>query len=161
MDLGLMLSILGAVVASAISGIGSAVGVAIAGSAASGLLSEEPEKFGNSLLLVALPGTQGIYGFVTGVVILITLGLFGGTPKNPTIFQGLAFLGVGLFEGLVEWWSAIYQGKVCAAGIGIVAKNPEHSMKGLINGVMVETYAVLGLLTALLTIFFAIAPGLK
>jgi len=52
-------------------------GVAIAGSAASGVLSEEPEKFGNTILLVALPGTQGFYGFVIAVLMLIYLGAFG------------------------------------------------------------------------------------
>ena len=161
MDLGMMLSVLGAVIASTVSGLGAAIGVGIAGAAANGLLSEEPEKFGNTLLLVALPGTQGIYGFVCGVVILIILGFFGGGLKAPTVTQGIAILGVGIFISLVEWISSIHQGKVCAAGIAIVAKNPEHTAKGLVNGVMVETYAVLGLLISLLTLFFVIAPHLQ
>ena len=47
------------------------------------------------------------------------------------------------FSGLV---SAIYQGKVCAAGVGIVAKRAKEAMKGVIYAALVETYAVLGLL---------------
>ncbi|MCK4532206.1 V-type ATP synthase subunit K [bacterium] len=161
MSLGMMFSLLGAIIVSTISGIGSAIGISISGSAANGLLSEEPEKFGKSLILVALPGTQGIYGLVSGVVILIVLGLFGGEVKDPSTMQGLAILGVGIFESLVLWWSGIFQGKTCAAGMGIVAKNPEHAMKGVVNGVMVETYAVFGFLAASLILFIAIAPGLK
>lgn len=161
MEIGLLLSLLGAAVAATISGLGAAWGVSIPGRAANGLLSEEPEKFGNCLILVALPGTQGIYGFISGVIMLITLGAFGGELKHPTFLQGLAFLGVGIFQATVQWVSSIYQGKVCAAGIGIVAKHPEDSMKGVVNGVIVETYAVLGLLITLLLILFGIAPTLK
>lgn len=161
MELGLMLAILGVVACAGLSGIGSATGVAIAGSAASGVLSEEPEKFGNTILLVALPGTQGFYGFVIAVLMLIYLGAFGAAFKTIAVTQGLAFLATGFFCGLVQWWSAVYQGKVCAAAISIVAKNPEHSMKGVVYGVMVETYAVLGFLTALIVLLKGIAPGLK
>lgn len=161
MELGLMLAILGVVACAGLSGIGSATGVAIAGSAASGMLSEEPEKFGNTIILVALPGTQGFYGFVIAVLMLIYLGAFGTAFKTIAVTQGLAFLATGFFCGLVQWWSAVYQGKVCAAAISIVAKNPEHSMKGVVYGVMVETYAVLGFLTALIVLLKGIAPGLK
>ncbi len=168
MEIGLMLAILGVVACAGLSGIGSATGVSIAGSAASGMLSEEPEKFGNTIMLVALPGTQGFYGFVIGVMMLIYLGAFAVVPEGQTfafkslsVSQGLAFLATGFFCGLVQWWSAVYQGKVCAAAISIVAKNPEHAMKGVIYGVMVETYAVLGFLTALIVLLKGIVPGLK
>jgi V/A-type H+-transporting ATPase subunit K len=160
-DLGLILSLIGAAAAATVSGAGAAAGVSIPGRAANGLLSEEPEKFGNCLILVALPGTQGIYGFISGVIILIVLGVFGGEVKHPTTLQGVALLAIGCFQGLVQWVSSIYQGKVCAAGIAIVAKRPEDSMKGVVNGVIVETYAVLGLLITLLLIFFGIVPNLK
>ncbi len=161
MEIGLLLSLLGAAIAATISGLGAAWGVSIPGRAANGLLSEEPEKFGNCLILVSLPGTQGIYGFVSGVVMLITLGAFGGGLKHPTLLQGFAFLGVGIFQSIVQWVSSIYQGKVCAAGIAIVAKHPEDSMKGAVNAVIVETYAVLGLLITLLLILFGIGPTLQ
>lgn len=161
MELGLMLAILGVVACAGFAGIGSATGVAIAGSAASGVMSEEPEKFGNTIILVALPGTQGFYGFVISVLMLIYIGAFGTVFKAVTVPQGLAIFATGFFCGLVEWWSAVYQGKVCAAAISIVAKNPDHYMKGVVYGVMVETYAVLGFLTALIVLLKGIAPGLK
>ncbi|MDD5260165.1 MAG: V-type ATP synthase subunit K [bacterium] len=160
MELGFMIAVLGAVMVAGLGGIGSAIGVAIAGAAASGVLSEEPEKFGNTIVLVALPGTQGFYGFAIGVIMLYYMGLFAAAPKNISVAQGLAFLATGFLCGLVQWWSAVYQGKVCAAAVSIVAKNPEHSMKGVVYAVMVETYAVLAFLTALIVILKGIVPGL-
>ncbi len=64
MYLGLYLAILGAAVAVGFAGAGSSIGIGNVGQSAAGVLSEEPKKFGNLLILVALPGTQGIYGFV-------------------------------------------------------------------------------------------------
>lgn len=39
--------------------------------AAAGVVIDEPEKFGKSLVLQLLPGTQGLYGFVIGLFILL------------------------------------------------------------------------------------------
>ncbi len=161
MEIGYLLAVVGAVLVSTLSGIGSAWGVSIPARAANGLLSEEPEKFGNTLILVALPGSQGIYGFISGVVVMIVLGVFAGQPKHPTLLQGITILVICCFQTAVQWISSLYQAKVCAAGIAIVAKHPEDSMKGVVNAVMVETYAVLGLLITLLLLMFAIGPQLK
>ena len=66
---GLVFAALGAALAVGLSGIGSAKGVGIVGEAATGLVTEEPEKFGKALVLQLLPGTQGLYGFVIGFLI--------------------------------------------------------------------------------------------
>ena len=47
---------LGIAIAVFLSGIGSAIGIGIVGEAAAGLVIEEPEKFGRSLILQLLPG---------------------------------------------------------------------------------------------------------
>jgi len=159
-EIGFWLAIVGAAVAATVGGAGSAWGVSIPGRAANGLLSEEPEKFGSALILVALPGSQGIYGLISAIVVLIVLGVFGGEPKSPTAGQGGAILAICVFQGLVQMVSSIFQGKVCAAGISIVARHPGDTMKGVVNAVMVETYAVLGLLITLLLLFIVIAPRL-
>ena len=67
---GLIFAALGAAVAVFLSGIGSAKGVGMVGEVAAGLMAEEPEKFGKSLVLQLLPGTQGLYGFVIGLMVL-------------------------------------------------------------------------------------------
>ena len=150
METGLFLAILGAVLAVVLAGIGSAVGVGLAGREAAGVLSEDPNKFGRLVLLVALPGTQGIYGFLGSFLLLQKIGLLGGSRPQLTPQLGwyllLACLPVA-FAGLV---SAIHQGLVCAAGAAMAAKKPEAAGKALIFGAMVETYAVLGLIATIL-----------
>ncbi len=148
MSLGLMLAIIGAGLAAALPGVGSAIGVGMAGRTASGVLSEDPDKFGKLFLLVALPGTQGFYGFIAALFIIIKVGLLGA-PKPITTTQGWNILFAALPIVIAGFFSAIHQGKVCVAGVEMSAKKPEASMKPVIYGAMVETYAVLGLLATI------------
>lgn len=149
---GTALAVAGSAIAALFAGCGSAIGVGIAGQAAAGVVSEDPEKFGNTLILQALPGTQGIYGLLIAFIILLNIGLIGGEPLALTKEQGMAFLYAGLPIGLVGLISGIYQGKVSAAGIYLCARRPEETGKGIIFAAMVETYAVLALLISFLMI---------
>lgn len=149
--LGIALAILGAALAVGLAGAGSSIGVGLAGQAAAGLVSEEPEKFGKALLLQALPATQGIYGFLGCFWIIIKIGLLGGASAiDPG--TGLQLLCAALPIAIAGLASGIYQGRVSAAGIGILAKKPDQAGKGIILAAMVETYAVLGLLATILLI---------
>lgn len=151
MTLGLVLAIIGAALAVVLGGIGSIIGVGLAGQAGAGITSEEPEKFGKVLLLEALPGTQGIYGFLgTFWVMMKTQLLQGGVALDTN--TGLVILLACLPVALGGLFSGIYQGKVSVAGMNIVSKQPGDSGKAIILAVMVETYAVLGLLATILLI---------
>lgn len=152
-NLGLALAIAGAVVAALFAGIGSAKGVGIVGEAASGVVSVDPSKFSKVLILQLLPGTQGLYGLLTAILMLSRIGVLGGGAVDLTVSQGLMFLAAGMPIGIVGLFSGIAQGKAAAAGVGIVAKKPEHSMKGVIMAAMVETYAILALLISILIVF--------
>lgn len=152
MTIGLALAILGAALAVAMAGIGSSLGVGIAGQAAAGVVSEDPEKFGKALLLQALPGTQGIYGFLGAIMAIEKVGLLGGSELIITPEVGWQVLFACLpiaFAGLTSGW---LQGKVSAAGMGVIAKKPAESGKPIILSAMVETYAVLGLLATILLV---------
>ncbi len=149
---GLGLTILGIALATFMSGIGSAKGIGIVGEAASGVITEDPDKFGKALILELLPGTQGLYGFVIGLLILLNSGILGGTA-NIDFSTGGAYLLASLPIAFAGWQSAISQGKVAAAGMNILAKKPEHSTKGVILAVMVETYALLAFVISLLLVF--------
>ncbi|MDD5659408.1 MAG: V-type ATP synthase subunit K [Actinomycetota bacterium] len=138
--LGILLAIIGSGLATLLAGIGSAVGISFPAKAAAGVISEDPSKFGGLFLLVVLPGTQGFYGFVAAFLII------GKIAQISTMLQGLQLLGAALPVGIVGFWSAIYQGKVAAAGVNLAAKRPKEVIKGVIFAAMVETYAVLGLL---------------
>jgi len=138
--------------AMSLGGWGSSIGVGMAGMAAAGVITEDPNKFGKMIPFVAIPGTQGIYSFVIFFIISIVKLNMLGTPNLPTLHQGLQLLFIGFCAGLVEWGSAVHQGKVAAAAIGIVAKRPEQAGKGLILPAFVETYAVIALVGTLLLI---------
>ena len=153
LTLGQFLSVLGAALAVLLAGIGSAIGVGIAGQAAAGVVTEDPSKFGQTLLLQALPGTQGIYGLLTGFVIMQKIGLIGGNIADVSTTSGLLILAAALPIAFVGLFSAIAQGKAAASGMGIVAKRPEELAKGITYAAMVETYAVLALLASILMIF--------
>ncbi|HHU68890.1 MAG TPA: V-type ATP synthase subunit K [Thermoanaerobacterales bacterium] len=152
-SLGQFFAVFGAAIAVLMPGIGSAIGVGLAGESASGVVTEDPNKFGQTLLLQALPGTQGIYGLLTGFVIMQRIGLIGGQLLEISTYQGLLLFSAALPIAFVGLLSAIAQGKTAAAGIGIVAKRPEELAKGITFAAMVETYAVLALLASILMIF--------
>ena len=77
-NMGVVLALLGAVLAALFAGIGSAIGVGIAGEAAAGVVTEDPSKFAKVLIMQLLPGTQGIYGLLVGFITLSKVGLLGG-----------------------------------------------------------------------------------
>ena len=135
------------------AGIGSAMGVGIAGQAAAGVLAEDPKKFGKTLILQALPGTQGIYGLLMAFLIFIRIGLLGGGMADLTVSQGLYILASGIPIGLVGIWSGIAQGKAAAAGVMLLGKRSDQMAKGIIYAAMVETYAIFALLISILMLF--------
>lgn len=151
--MGLALAVIGAVIAALFAGIGSAKGVGLVGEAAAGVVSVDPSKFSKVLILQLLPGTQGLYGLLTAILLMSRIGVMSGAPEALTVAQGLMFLGAGLPIGIVGLFSGIAQGKAAAAGVGIVAKKPEESGKGVIMAAMVETYAILALLISILIIY--------
>lgn len=148
---GIIFSAAGAALAAVLAGIGSALGVGIAGQASAGVVSEDPDRFGSCLLLQLLPGTQGIYGLLIAFVIATKAGLLsGGADISATAGLSLFLAAIPIaFGGLL---SAIAQGKVAVAGINMIAKKPEESGKAMLMTVMVETYAVLALLISFLLV---------
>ena len=148
---GNFLAVLGAARAVGLGGIGSAKGVGIAGEAAAGLIAEDPDKFGQTLILQALPGTQGIYGFLVGIMVMLNCGFLGGNAAL-TASQGMYVLAACLPCALTGLISGIHQGRVAAAGINVVAKRPNEVSKAMIYAAMVETYAILGLLISILLV---------
>lgn len=153
LQLGQFFALLGAALAVLLAGTGSARGVGIAGEAATGVLAENPDVFGQALVLQLLPGTQGIYGFLIGFIVMLKLNVLGGMI-SVTVAEGLWILAGCLPIAIVGLTSATYQGKVAAAGICLLGKRPEAGGQGISLTVMVETYAVLALLASFLIVQF-------
>lgn len=159
--MGVVYAMIGIALAVIMSGIGSSIGVSMAGQAASGVVSEDPDKFMKCLLLQLLPATQGIYGFIVGFMGLIKLNALAGasaflmTSTGAYISKagGLGILAACLPIAIGGLASAVYQGKVAVSAIGLVAKKPEESGKGMLMTAMVETYALLAFLVSFLAVF--------
>ena len=151
---GQSLALLGAGLAAAFAGMGSAKGVGMVGEAASGLLTEDPSKFGKALILQALPGTQGIYGLITAFLIIFKIGILG-TPVALTIGQGAYFLMAALPIAIVGYYSALKQARVAVSGINLIAKKPDEVGKAITSAALVETNAIFAVLISLLLVLFA------
>lgn len=144
MNIGFALGLLGAALAAALAGVGSAKGTGIAGEAAAGVVSEDPAKFGKAMILQVLPGTQGLYGFV--VFFLAT----GKLAAEMSIGAGLQVIAACLPIALGGLLSAIAQGKVAAASMNILAKKPDDFAKGMIFCTIVELYAIISMLASII-----------
>jgi len=145
-------AVIGAMAAVMFGGIGSARGIRIAAAEAAGAISEKPELFGKTLVLAALPGTQGFYGFIIAILILLSTNVMGEAAVNVSPLVGVAFMFTGILAGIVQWKSAVNQGEVSAACINLTVKRPEEGGRAILLPVLVETYAVVALLAAILVI---------
>lgn len=153
MTTGVFIALIGAGLAGALACAGSAIGVGIAGQAASGVTAEDPSKFSKALILELLPGTQGIYGLIIAFVTFAQVGLFGAETVDLSTAQGWAIFGSCLPMAIAGLISGIFQGKTAASGIAMIAKRPEQTSKAILFTAMVETYAILALLIGFLGIF--------
>jgi len=123
------------------SGIGSAIGVSMGGNATIGALKKRDDAFGSYMLLSALPGTQGLYGFAGFFIInnqMPTL-LEGGL----SMYQGVAILAAGLALGFVGLWSARRQGTVTSNGIAAIGSGHDVFGNTMILAVFPELYAII------------------
>ena len=131
---GIFFALLGASIATALAGVGSARGVGSAAQAAMGVLS----------------GTQGLYGFIVGFLILVSGGVLGGTA--PTIGQGLAYFAASLAIGIGGMISGFAQGKAAVSGIALSAKDDSNFSKAMVSVTLVEIYALLSFIVSLLVV---------
>ncbi|NLC33704.1 MAG: V-type ATP synthase subunit K [Erysipelothrix sp.] len=141
---GLIFAVIGMALVVAIPGYNSGVGVGMVGEAASGLIADEPEKFGKSLLLQMMPASQGLYGFV---IAIMTLGrLYTGMPLQEGLFIFVACLPMTIVGGP----TALAQARVAVAGIQLLARNEQEMTKSIIYAVMVETYTLLAFVSSII-----------
>lgn len=120
-----------------LSGIGSAYGVSMGGNASVGALKKNDEAFGNYLILSALPGTQGLYGFMGYFI------LSGYIVPGMGWDHAAAIFGAGLALGFVALLSAIRQGQVCANGIAAIGAGHNVFGSTMILAVFPELYAII------------------
>jgi V/A-type H+-transporting ATPase subunit K len=120
-----------------LAGIGSAFGTSMGGNAAVGALKKNSEAFGSYLVLSALPGTQGLYGFMGYFLMQSHL------QEGMTWSAAAAVFGAGIALGFVALLSAIRQGQVCANGIASIGAGNDVFGNTLILAVFPELYAII------------------
>lgn len=138
--MGQIIGIIGVAVCVLLCGIGSALGLYKTGTAAAGVLGEDPKKFGKVLVLVLLPATQGIYGFIIGIIASSSL------AAGMTVWQGWALFGAVMPMALSGLITGIFQGKSAVNCIYAVGKQESLGGKLIIYPAMIEFYAILGLI---------------
>ena len=141
---GFAVAILGLALCMILCGAGSALALFKTGSAASGVVSEDPKKFSKVFVLAVLPATQGIYGFVIGLMGMNSLG------AEMTMGQGFAVVMAALPMTIVGFISAYFQGRTSVSAIQAVAKEDSVSGKLMLFPAMVETYAILSLVISIM-----------
>ena len=151
---GLAIGLLGAGLAACLAGAGSGIGTGIAGEAGTGLITEDPSKFGKVMILQVVPGTQGLYGLVVFFVAIMNMGLLDGSALSLSFVDGCRYFAACLPIGIGGLVTAIAQGKVAAGAINLLAKNPDHWAKGMILCITVEFYAILSLLASMMMLLF-------
>ena len=133
----IILGYIGVALMVGLSGMASCIGTSIAGQAAVGAMKKNSGAFGSYMILAAIPGSQGLYGFVGFFRIKNYLSAF------ISLMQGAAILGAGLETGFVCLLSSIYQAKICANGINAIGNGHDVMGKTLILAAFPELYAIL------------------
>lgn len=148
------LAAVGAGIAVGAAGFSSGIGAGIAGAAGAGAIAEDPDKFSTALIFQALPQTQGIYGFLIAILILMGTGIIGAGSVEISMGMALASVGAGIAVGFAGL-SAIGQGIASGSGIGATCENEKMMGKGMVFSVLPETQAIYGMLIAILILLGA------
>ena len=138
MNSALILAYLGVVLMVGVSGLASAVATARCGMASVGALKKNGGAFGSYMILSALPGSQGLYGFVGYFMVS------GLISAQMSMLTAVGIFGAGLLMAIVTLSSALFQGKVCANGIAAIGNGNDVMGKTLILAAFPELYAILG-----------------
>lgn len=141
---GIVMALLGMALVVMIPSIGSGKGVGMVGEAVTGLMVDESEKFGKTLLLQMMPASQGLYGFVIAIMTV------GRLSPMMSLQEGLFVLVACLPMAIVGYPTAISQARVAVNGVQLLSRNENEMTKNIIYAVMVETYALLAFVSSII-----------
>jgi V/A-type H+/Na+-transporting ATPase subunit K len=135
---------IGPIIALSFGCCGSAVGCYIAGLASHAAMARVEEGHGKFIGMASVPSSQSIYGFI--LMLLMFKRIEAG------FLSPIAAIFVGLGVGMAIMFSAVYQGKVCAAGIQATLKQPSVYGKCFAAIGIIESFALFAFVFALLII---------
>ena len=149
--LGIILALTGAALSVTLTCIGSAKGVGMTGEASAPVMIDDPSKFSKLLILQLMPGTQGLYGLVVTVMVMLNIGLLGGSP-DLSLTEGLLYFFACMPIAIGGLISALVQARVTVTGVNIVAQKPSESGKAIVSATLVEFYALLCFIASMLMV---------
>ena len=123
---------------------GSAIGCYIASMASHAAMARTEEGHGKFIGIASVPSSQSIYGFI--LMILMYQNVKAG------VLSPIAAIFVGLGVGLALMASAVFMGKVIAAGIQATLKQPSVYGKCFVAVGILESFALFAFVFALLII---------
>ncbi len=132
----------GSVMSLGMAGVGSALGIGIAGQAAAGAWAKEARAGRNLsftyIILVGMPISQTLYA----MIVMVNMRSVFANPELAVADSGL-LMGVGLAIGLAEMLSAWMQGLVGAAGIRALSDGEGRGLAFIIIAMgIVETVGI-------------------
>ena len=151
LELGNMLAMIGAILAVALTGAGSAIGMSWVQQAAGGMVTEQPEKFGKTLILQLIPSSAALYGFVVGFLVLMQAVL--GDGYGYTAVEGLTILVACLPIAIVGFFATLAQAKVCVSGVRMIGKDESMSGRAITMSVFIELFTLFALIVSVLSVF--------
>ena len=146
-----LFALLGAALAIALPAVGSAIGMSLVQQAAAGVTTEEPKKFGKTLILQLIPSSASLYGFVVAFLIMMNTTVMGG--YGYTHADGMLILAASLPIALVGLIGTVMQAKVCVSGVRMIAKDESLSGRALTMGVFIELFILFALIVSVLSVF--------
>lgn len=144
-----VIAVLGAVLAVSLTGIASSIGMSWVQQSAAGMVAEEPEKYGKTMILQLIPSSNALYGFVVGFLVISKI-LFG--DGYATIDDALLVSAFCLPIAIVGCVACLYQAKVCVSGINMIAKKGELSGTAIVMAVFIELFSLFALIISVLGI---------
>ena len=146
---GFVIAVIGIALCVLLCGLGSAIGLYKTSSAAAGVAGEDPKKFGGTLtMLMLLPATQGLYGFVIGIMASNEI-----TVKTAmTLAQGWSIFAACLPMALTGFISAFFQSRGAVNGIYSAGKQSNVGFKIVMGPAMIELYSLLGLVISIMVL---------
>lgn len=151
MSWGILLALIGGALSVTLTCVGSAKGVDMTAEAAAPVIIDDPSKFSKLMILMLLPGSQGLYGLVVTILLLTQIGVLGGSSAV-SFTAGLLYFLACLPIAIGGMVSALLQARVTVAGVNIVSKKGSESGKAVLSAAFVEFYALLCFITSLLTV---------
>jgi len=144
-------AIIGAALAVALTGMGSAIGMAWVQQAAAGLVSEKPNMYPKTLILQLIPSSNALYGFVVGFLIVANV-ILGGEPGVATYTEteGMLIMFMCLPIAIVGLFACLGQAKVCVSGIKMIGRREELGGRAITMAVFIELFALFALIVSIL-----------